>query len=115
MITPYYSADGKSAAVLVSTGYGAGWSTWNSPELAWDSRVVEWWLEHKDHWDLDYLCRGGEADKFFESLGYEAPYYGGLSDIILVWVKLGRKWRIEEYDGAESIEYDDSIFWVTLK
>jgi hypothetical protein len=28
-------------AVLVSGGFGAGWSTWNQPELAYDKRVVE--------------------------------------------------------------------------
>ena len=32
--------------VLVSYGYGAGWSTWNDKKLAYDKRIVEKFLDN---------------------------------------------------------------------
>lgn len=43
--------------------------------------------------------------ELFESFGYAEVYFGGFTDIELVWVDKGRYFRIDEYDGMESIEY----------
>ena len=48
-----YEKDGK-IGVLVSHGFGAGWSTWGSDELAYDKRVVEFWLSHKN--DKEFMA-----------------------------------------------------------
>lgn len=106
----YYEKNGK-IGVLVSPEYGAGWSTWNNAELAYDKRVVEFWLSHKD--DANFMmtvdCPGNnahkEAEDFFKSIGYEKrPYMGGFSDIVLKFVPRGIPWRINEDDGYETLE-----------
>lgn len=110
----YYEKDGK-IGVLVSEG-NAGWSTWNNAELAYDKRVVEFWLSHKDDKEFMetvgdggyYCCESKahkEAEDFFKSIGYKrCPYMGGFSDIVLKFVPRGIPWRISEYDGYEEFE-----------
>ena len=44
----YYNEDKTKYAVLVSHGFGAGWSSWNDPSVAYDKRVVEFWLTHHE-------------------------------------------------------------------
>lgn len=119
----YWNEDHSMYAVLVSYGFGAGWSTWGDSRLAYDKRIVEFWLKHKDdkEWMNTVDIYGSsfreespahkEAAKFFESIGYECPYMGGFSDIDLEWIPRGAKWRINEYDGAESIEYERNDTW----
>lgn len=119
MVERYYNEDKSAIAVLVSHDYGAGWSTWNKQEeggepyqIAYDKRVIEFWLEHKDdkHY-LEELDRYNfeanpiktEAMAYFESLGYSSMYFGGFSDIELEWVPIGSHFEIREYDGAESL------------
>jgi len=120
----YWNEDKTEYAVLCSQGYGAGWSTWNQRELAYDARVVEFYLAHKDDkkWmhtvEYSEFTTNGEsaahkeAKEFFESIGYECPYMGGFEDIVLVWVPRGIIWRMDEYDGAESIVYQAEQDWV---
>ena len=43
MVEKYYNENGE-LGVLISTGFGAGWSSWNCDEIAFDKRVVEYWL-----------------------------------------------------------------------
>ena len=115
-----YIQDGKMA-VLVSVGFGAGWSTqaWNSKkELYYDKRVVEYWLKHKD--DKDFLDLDSfndnpikeNAQKLFESWGYNDVYFGGFEDIVLRWVPIGTKFIVDEYDGAEAIQTIDDFKWI---
>lgn len=115
-VTPYYSPAGDKITVLVSIGYGAGFSTWGVPELAYDHRVVEWWLEHNS----DEYCSAVERfdspeNKEFKiklrEWGYGDVYLGGYADIELVWIERDRQWRIEEYDGNEHIVFADQQQW----
>lgn len=122
----YYEKNGK-IGVLVSPGYGAGWSTWGTPELAYDKRIVEFWLSHKD--DAEFMRTVNEfgsfgrdeseshkeADAFFKSIGYEkCPYMGGFDDIVLEFVTRGTPFRISEYDGYESIETFENAGFTTF-
>lgn len=111
-------------AVLVSHGYGAGWSTsiWGDRNLAVDKRVVEFYLQHKDDKVyMDELCNGWrsgsnlvkEVSKLFKSWGYENTYFGGFGDIEIEWVPIGTAFRIQEDDGNEWIEYMSNIDYVT--
>lgn len=124
-VQPYWNEDKTEYAVLVSQGFGAGWSTWNKRELAYDSRVVEFYLAHKDdeEWmrtveesglmSQEESAAHKEAKEFFESIGYdECPYMGGFESIELEWVPCGVIWRMNEYDGAEFIVYQDKQDWV---
>ena len=123
----YYNADHTAAAVLISPGFGAGWSTWEGSELAWRREIVEFFLAHKDNeqwmntvdryncdaWEQSMANR--EAEEFFKSIGYdECPYLGGFNQIKLVWVPLGAAWRIKEYDGNETLIFLNNENYTTL-
>lgn len=119
----YYEKNGE-IGVLVSPGYGAGWSTWGKKELAYDKRIVDFWLSHKDDKEFmrtieddgSFSRRESKAHKetaqFFKSIGYEkCPYMGGFVDIVLEYVPRGTPCRISEYDGYETLEtFEDAGF-----
>lgn len=120
-----YEKNGE-IGVLVSPGYGAGWSTWGCDELAYDKRVVEFWLSHKGdeefmatveesgYYRVPESAAHKEAMEFFSSLGYGSPYMGGFDEIELEYVKKGMPWRITEYDGSESLETLDTAGFITF-
>ena len=121
----YLNENGTKYAVLVSYGYGAGWSSWSERFLAYDKRVVEFWLAHKNdkQWMREVERYGSgsrqespahkEAREFFTNvIGLDrCPYMGGFADIELEWVNFGVAWRIDEYDDAESIVYQYMEEW----
>lgn len=94
--------DGK-VAVLISRGFGAGWSTWNSdadgcltsPEIV---AMVE---------------RGASADEIATKANelWPGSYWGGAEGLRIEWVPEGTQYRIEEYDGAESIDFNGDSYW----
>lgn len=94
-------------AVLYSPRYGAGWSTWahgNKDEWAVFSPEVVAWVEGGK--------RGGVAAVeaiVKERFGDEYFYCGGGEDLEIEWVEEGQRFRINEYDGNESIEYLDGM------
>ena len=115
----HYNLDGSAAAVLVSHGFGAGWSTWNDSNLAWDKRVVEYVMEHmevpdwRDNVGNDSI-EHDEMVEFLNSIGYMDAYLGGLRQIAIEWVPVGAHFIIDEYDGNESITYRDDIVWKVI-
>lgn len=80
--------------VLISPGYGAGWSTWNTKELAIDKRVIE---------AFESGMNEDEMSEYLERLGYENVYMGGYCNCEIVEVPKGSRFIIREYDGHESI------------
>ena len=96
--------DGK-VAVLVSPGFGAGWSTWADKglceRLLFDPVVVAWVEGGKvgevptDHFNDEYL------------------YTGGAEDLAIRWVPVGTQFRIHEYDGSESVVLISEEEWYT--
>ena len=97
-----FKKDGKTA-VLVSPGFGAGFSTWNKPEMAVDFDLVEAFLKG-DMTRFAYIVN----EKYGEN-----TYHGGVPNLTVKWVDEGKKFRIEEYDGSESIEVFDEEVWFT--
>ena len=98
--------DGK-VAVLLSAGYGSGWGSWNygvhevimfHPKIVGmveDGRemdITEEWLE--------------------KELGLEGVYTGGREGLYIKWVPEGTRFRLDEYDGAESIITDEDLTMV---
>jgi len=85
--------DGK-VAVLISSGYGAGWYTWNSEHegMLFDADMVAALLEG----DKDKVCAIAEER-------YDDPYTGGIRDLAVVWVDQGDQFEVDEYDGSESL------------
>ena len=88
--------DGK-VAVIVSPGYGAGWSTWGHPNDAFDPVVVEW-------------IEAGKPDPT-PYAGVGGPYNGGLYQAHIEWLPEGTQFRIDEYDGSETLVLADEQDW----
>ena len=95
-----FKKDGKTA-VLVSPGFGAGFSTWNKPEMAVDFDLVEAFLSG-DMNRFEYIV----VEKYGENM-----YLGGMKDLMVVWVDEGKKFRIDEYDGNERVEILEDTNW----
>lgn len=99
-----YVRDGM-VAVLVSPGYGAGWYTWNKemPEVLFDPTLV------------DLVLNGAESVELvaYADLKYPEAYTGGAGDLIVKWVPEGAQFRIDEYDGAESLTLASEEKWMT--
>lgn len=95
----YYN-ENNEVGVLISKGFGAGWSTWNNKQLAYDKRIIEKWLEKVSEEEMsDYVT----------SLGYGRPYMGGYRNLYLEFIPKGTMFCIHEYDGSESIETPESM------
>lgn len=118
----YWNDTHTAYAALISPGFGAGWSSWEGTELAYDKRVVEFWLAHKDDEKWMKAIKNfessahDEAANFFRSIGYEnCPYMSGFANIELVWIPSGALWRVDEYDGAETIVFWDDENWICFE
>jgi len=96
------SEDGK-VAVLYSPGFGAGWYTWNqeSPEILFDPAIVRFVEQEK----FDEL-------ETYVTLKYPDIYKGGMKDLQVAWIPEGTMFKVNEYDGSESIEINDSGYWM---
>jgi hypothetical protein len=95
--------DGK-VAVLVSAGFGAGWYTWHHvPELLFDPDVVKMIELDWPHETIKTHC-----EKFYG----KDYFYGGVVGLGIEWIPEGTKFRIDEYDGSETIvtEHQDEWF-----
>lgn len=98
----YVREDGK-VAVLISPSYGAGWSTWNHTDLCFDYEVVQWVLDDKP-----------KAKEFIEKTGERLDVYtGGMKDLEVIFITPGTPFRITEYDGYESIVFENDLNWMT--
>jgi|TARA_B110000908_G_scaffold99210_1_gene117181 hypothetical protein len=88
--------DGR-IAVLVSPGFGAGWSTWSDDEqrdlALFDPRLVA--AAEANVSDIDDLVKEVFGDVNF--------YTGGWHQVEVRWVNKGDSFSIEEYDGSESM------------
>ena len=92
--------------VLISPGYGAGWSTWNSPEMAFDECLIGAFECGISKEDMRALC----VECGYTPLG-NPPYMGGFENLMVVEVPSGTMFRIREYDGYESVEMLDMDDW----
>lgn len=111
-----YVKDGK-VAVLLSWGYGSGWSTWNRnyPNIAFDPFIVECVLEHNqlegdaklDHLDV-LISKVVEYSKE----AYPDACLIGVWALGIEWVPVGEKFRIQEYDGSEAIILESEHRWL---
>jgi hypothetical protein len=93
--------DGK-VAVLVSPGFGAGWYSWNShKELLYHPKIVA----------MVEANRQSEIDEEWmqKEIGIPNVYCGGASDLRIEWMPEGTPFKIDEYDGSESIITQDDF------
>ena len=96
-----------SVAVLISRGFGAGWSTWADDKyaslVAMDKDIVELVLGSGTE---------DEMEKLLLKKGIDDMYLGGFDGLEVKWVTEGLHFKINEYDGSESLEVfeDMSIY-----
>ena len=99
--------DGK-VAVLVSPGFGAGWSTWayrveeDAPGFMMFDPTLVTMVECGD---------SVEAIESYVTSKHPDTYCGGADDLTIQWLPVGTAFRIHEYDGSESVEIRDDIEW----
>lgn len=90
-----------NVAVLYSPGYGAGWSTWAHGNFGnwavFAPEVVEWVEQGKPGGTerLEEIVKSIHGDTYV--------YCGGGMDLEIEWIPVGTKFKIDEYDGSESV------------
>jgi hypothetical protein len=103
----YVKRNGK-VAVLISRGFGAGWSTWNPehPEMLYDPDVVAL-LEAQPQLSSD--AKEAAVSALLNDLArYPGAYFGGADGLYIHWIPSGARFKIDEYDGSESLILVDS-------
>lgn len=90
-------------AVLVSPGYGAGWSKWADDDkkltALFDRRFVE--AAEAGVKDIESVCE--------EVFGGDYMYTGGWRNIQVRWLPEGTVFIVEEYDGSENLRFVSDI------
>ena len=84
-----------NVAVLISAGYGAGWSTWareNAEEMVFDPDIAKAILDN-DFAKAQTIAKAKYPDQ----------YLGGLDDLVVGFVPIGTRFEINEYDGHETL------------
>lgn len=104
MVEKFYNETGE-VAVLISPGYGAGWSTWNSryDDVLFDKRIVELVLSD---------MKGLITEELMAEFGYPDMYLGGVDQLVVEWLVPGTAFNINEYDGAESLITVNTLYHV---
>lgn len=101
-------------AVIYSPGYGAGWSTWaEHPErdlLLFEPDIVQLVLD-RDAGDITTTEFLDQVDMIWQLKQYES--YCSPDKLCVVWLPVGTKFRINEYDGSESIMLQQDDVWHT--
>lgn len=92
---------GDKIGIIYSPGYGAGWSTWGCAEMATDQELAIA-IDNNEPYEkvLEIATRN-----------WPEQYMGGLEDCQVEWVEEGTQFRIEEYDGSESLEFNHETYW----
>ena len=97
--------EGKvEVAVLISPGFGAGWSTW-----CHDEKDTEILLFHKDLVELVLEGKNGSAASLAEEM--TDAYVGGAESLMVAWIPEGCRFIIHEYDGSENLVKEETIDW----
>jgi hypothetical protein len=93
--------DGQ-VAVLYSPEYGSGWYTSHHiEELLFDPSIIQW-VELEEY----------DKIKTYMTLRYPDLYLGRVEDLHIRWIPLGTLFKIDEYDGNESISLRDMENWI---
>lgn len=100
--------DGK-VAVLVSYGYGAGWSTWNtvhSDSLLFDPDIVQMVLDGASSTEIADFT----VSKYYDE--EETVYVGGADGLAVEWVPQGTRFMVSDNDGYETIVTEHDLPYI---
>jgi hypothetical protein len=90
-------------AVLVTARHGAGWYSWHdNQELLFDPEVVDMVRRKVDYHEIIEYCRENYSDE----------YYSGAAGLEVVLVPEGMRFKIDEYDGLETLVLEKDIQWI---
>ena len=98
---PRVVRDGK-VAVIIQSGYGGGWYYKHRTEaFLFDPVIVEMIEKHVPRSRIYEYCRknGLDVDEW------------GCDDLSITWVPVSAKFRINEYDGQESVVFKLEDTW----
>ena len=90
-------------AVVICPGYGAGFSTWYNEVYPMDKDMAEAVLAGSENLVITA----------FRKMVPEDDLVNDYRELDVVWVPVGTKFIIREYDGHESIQTFDDIDWMT--
>ena len=91
-------------AVLVSYGFGAGWYSWHeSEQLLFEPTIVQMLLDDAGDNAIVEYCKETYGDDY---------YYGGVDGLTVEFVSPGTKFRIDEYDGGETLVRQEDDEWI---
>lgn len=95
----------SKVAVLYSPSFGAGWYTWNTEHesMLYHPMLVDIVLSGEPDWKIKAHA--------LAALIWPDAYIGGIGDLTVEWIPTGTLFKINEYDGSESIEYKESSGW----
>jgi hypothetical protein len=107
--------DSSEIAVLISPGFGAGWSTW-SPEdslvLLFHKDIVEFILKNPVETCVDAEAWDREVAGLVHAItGDDCAYMGGAEQLVVAWLPEGTPFIVTEYDGAEGLRSLSSYDW----
>lgn len=96
---------GGKVAILISPGFGAGWSTWAHDGLdeflLFDKGLVELALRE---------ASADEAEAYIKSKADGAyVYMGGWGNVVVEWLPIGTRFLVHEYDGSESLRLSEDL------
>ena len=101
--------DEGNIEILISPGYGAGWSTWDYDygiNLALDKRIINFYKKYGQEVSEEQL------EEFLKSIGYENVFYRGWDQNQIFTVPKNCKFKIKEYDGYEELlTFADENLW----
>ncbi len=99
-------------AVIYSPGYGAGWSTWAEDAerdlLLFEPDIVQLVLD-RDAGNITLDEFLAQVDMIWQLKQYES--YCSPDKLCVEWLPEGTQFKIEEYDGSESILLATDIKW----
>lgn len=113
-----YIKDGL-VAVLYSPGFGAGWSTWaddkHSEAILFDPDIAKLVEEY----EFCNKCGIGvdKEEQLYKIVESKYPkgdiYTDSASQLRILWLPIGTKFRVDEYDGSESVVIESEERWIT--
>jgi len=102
MKTPTKVIKNGKVAVLISPGFGAGWSSCAGNDtnnfLLFDAGLVSRVNEAAE-----------KVEAWLKQQGIEPPYMGGWDKTEVQWVPQGELFYVNEYDGAEHIVFQSEF------
>ena len=98
-----YIKDG-SVAILYAPNYGIGWyNNHGIEELIYDADLVQLVLNGANADDVLQYCQ--------EYYDIDDMYFPAIQ-LRVSWVPIGAKFRIHEYDGAETVMLETDYHWM---